>query len=340
MGEVPAPVDASPPSGQPQVTSPVLRSLSCPNCAGSLAARDGERRLECLRCGSAFLWSEPSGVARRHFPVKVERLRAVGLAKRWLQENRDTPRDMGSAVVVAAHLLYIPIWEARAYVVGWEFGRKFRARQESVRQGDDEYITIKMVEEGVQQGLFTERRFYRAATDLAALGIGRPQISGREFALPYSTGELEEGAAVLDNDNDHELVMAEARQAFLTPPMGTVGSVKLFLLREAIALLYYPIWFLQYTYRGRRYEITVDGRDGTVHSARAPADGRRCIAALLVSYTALALALGVVVWVWTGWEHAREVATYAGAAIAAMTIGVYWRFRLIREVEYHEPFSY
>ncbi|NLE74166.1 MAG: hypothetical protein GX604_06030 [Actinobacteria bacterium] len=340
MDETPVSAVEILPLGRPQMVPPALRSLSCPNCAGSLAAQDGERRLECLRCGSAFLLPQPPGVPRRYFPVRVERLRAAGLAKKWLQENPDTPPDIDSAVVVDAHLLYVPIWEAKAYVVGWEFGRKFRARQELVRQGDDEYIVIKMIEEGVQEGLFTERRFYRAATDLAALGIGRPQVSGRDFALPYSAGELEEGAAVLDNNDDCELVMADARRAFLRPPMGTAGSVKLFLLREAIVLLYYPFWFLQYTYRGRRYEITIDGRYGTVHSARAPADNRRGIVVLLGSYVALAAALGVVVWVWAGWENAREIVVYVGAVIVALTVGVYWRFRLIREVEYHAPFSH
>lgn len=322
-------------------TSVTLRSLSCPNCAGPLAARDGDRLVGCVRCGGAFLLPKPAGFARRYIPARIEKLKAVGIAKSWLQESKETPPDMGArSVVISAHLLYLPLWEARALVVGWEFGKKYRARSIPVQEGDNEYLTLAVVEEGVQEGLFTERRLYQAATDLSLLGIGRPQISGREPTLPLLAGELGEDAAVLEANRDHELVLEEARRRFLLPPQGTAGSARLFLLRESVSLLYYPLWMLRYRYADRVYEITVDGRDGRVHSARAPADNRRRVGVLVASYTALALLLSVVVWVWSTWEQARDVALYVGLLLLALTSVVYWRFRLSREVEYHEPFSY
>ncbi|NLG67386.1 MAG: hypothetical protein GX536_06705 [Actinobacteria bacterium] len=328
--------------GEPPLDgAPMLRSLSCPRCAGPLAAQDGDRMVACTRCGGSFLLSRAAGITRRYIPATVGRLQAVGMAKRWLQQSRETPRDIGEAsMITAAHLLYLPIWEAKAYVVGWSFGRKYRARPQPVGTGDDEGVTIQMVEEGVQEGLLTERRFYQAATDLSALGIGRPPISGREPTSPLLWGELDTDAVMLAANHDFELVQARAREAFLIPPTGTVGSVKLFLLRESISLLYCPLWSLQYRYRDRMYQITVDGRDGTVHSARAPADDRRRIAVLLASCVALAMALGVVVWVWSRWENARQVAVGVAFLILVLTSMVYWRFRLLREVEYHEPFSY
>lgn len=61
---------------------------------------------------------------------------------------------------------------------------------------------------------------------------------------------------------------------------------------------------------------------------------------MVASYTALALLLSVVVWVWSNWEQAKDVALYVGLLLLALTSVVYWRFRLSREVEYHDPFSY
>ena len=43
---------------------------------------------------------------------------------------------------------------------------------------------------------------------------------------------------------------------------------------------------------------------------------------------------------WQAYQGLREVFFYVALLIVAAAGGVYWRFRLLREVEYHEPFSY
>lgn len=296
--------------------------------------------MSCESCGEDYLVAGGDGYSLRYLPVTMQKLQAVGAGTRWLSEQAGTPRDLHRAVFTQAHLVYIPIWLVEAYVVGWEFGKKIRARQQSIRQGDSEYLTLQLVEEGVQEGSFKKRRLYRAATDLSLLGVGRPQMSGREPLLPYVPGELERGAAVLEASVDYEEVRDRARSAFLAPPQGSNGFSRFDVLSEQTVLIYYPLWSLHYRYRGRLYQMTVDGRTGQVHSARAPADGTRQLAAMVATYAVLAVALAVVVWMWLGWGVARQPAAYAGTAIFILAAGAYWRFRLVKEVEYHEPFSY
>lgn len=317
-----------------------LRSISCPRCAGQLSARDGDHLILCTRCGTPFRTVSTAGFERRFFPAKIEKLSAVGKAAQWLREHPDTPGDIAESSFIEARLLYVPIWEVRAYVVGWEFGKKLRTKTELVQVGREEQVRTRLVEEGVEDGFFGERRLYREAADLSALGMGRPHITGREFTLPYLVGELEQEATVLEADGALESVREQARESFLRPPTGTVSrETRLFLLRESAALIYYPLWSLHYRYRGRIYEMTVDGRNGLVHSARAPADNGTRLAVLLASYAALALGLALVVSAWESWERAREPALYAALAVLIAASGVYWRFRLIREVEHHESFS-
>ena len=190
--------------GEADRPAPVtLRSITCSRCAGPLQVLDGERLLTCSHCGTSFLVPENEGFARRYFPAKIDRLEAVGKADAWLQQHPDVPKDIAGAVFTEALLIYVPIWEARAYLVGWEFGKKLRTRTEVVRPelavavdsflGEQPETTrLELVEEGVQEGFFDERRFYQAAADLRALGIGRPHVTGREFAVPYLPGELEQ----------------------------------------------------------------------------------------------------------------------------------------------------
>lgn len=317
-----------------------LRSVSCPRCAGPLTARDGDHLITCDHCSTPFRLASPDGFERRFFPAKVERLSAVGRASRWLREHPDTPSDISGCVFTEATLLYVPIWEVRAHVVGWEFGRKLRTKSEVVQVGREEVVQMRLAEEAVEAGFLDERRMYQEAADLSALGMGRPHITGRDFTLPYLVGELERGATVLEADRDLEAVREKARESFRRPPTGSYSrQTRLFLLRESAALIYYPLWSLHYEYHGRLYEMTVDGRSGMVHSARAPADNRGRLAALLASYAALALALALAVSAWEAWEGFRGPAAYAIVAVVLAASGVFWRFRLLREVDYHEPFS-
>jgi hypothetical protein len=318
-----------------------LRSVSCPACAGALRAEDGERLLQCDRCGSRYLAAAEDGFSRRYFPNQVERLQAVGKGTRFLLEHPGMPNDIKESAFVEAHPVYVPIWEVRAYVVGWEFGKRTRSRLTKMTGGDEEYPTMEVVTEGIQEGFLAERRHYQAAAELATLGIGRPHVTGRDFSLPYASGELERGAAVFGANRDHAEVVARARKAFLRPPSGT-GSrgARLFVLKETTTLLYYPLWSLRYRYRGRLYEMTLDGRNGVVHSARGPADNDRRLALLLAMYAALAIAVALSVASLSADEIARQASFYTLLVTGALTGGAYWRFRLVREVEYHEPFSY
>lgn len=212
--EKPGPPTAAVPAPAQRARA-TLRSISCPRCAGPLSARDGDHLITCDHCGTPFRTMSPGGFERRFFPAKVEKLQAVGRASLWLREHPDTPSDISESAFTEARLLYVPIWEVRAYVVGWEFGRKLRTKSELVRVGREETVQTSLVEEAVEAGFLDERRLYQQAADLSALGMGRPHITGREFTLPYLVGELERGATVLDADRDLEAVRQRARESFL-----------------------------------------------------------------------------------------------------------------------------
>jgi hypothetical protein len=59
----------------------------------------------------------------------------------------------------------------------------------------------------------------------------------------------------------------------------------------------------------------------------------------LVSYAALAVGLAVAVSARHAWRNMAEPALYSMILVFVLAAGAFTRFRLIREVEYHEPFS-
>ena len=324
-----------------ELPAAALRSISCPRCAGPLNALDGVRLLSCARCGTPFVTSTPGGYSRRYFPCKVAQLQAVGRGSAWLEAHPDVPKDIRSAVFTEAQLLYVPIWEVGAFVVGWEFGKRVRLRQRLVEVGDQEVLQEEMVDEAVADPTLSQRHFYQQAADLSALGMGRPHIAGREFTLPYLVGELEPGAAILEADGGLAEVQRRATESFRSPPgSATIRDLHLFLLRQTSSLIYYPLWSLRYRYEGRLYAMTVDGRSGVVHSARAPADNSRRLVGLVAACVILAVALAAYRWAWDALRVIGDPVTAAVLLlIVACAASSFWRFRLVREVEYHEPFS-
>jgi hypothetical protein len=52
--------------------------------------------------------------------------------------------------------------------------------------------------------------------------------------------------------------------------LSRVSQVWLRFLREALALVYYPLWVARYTYHNRAYQVVVDGSNGRVLYGKAP----------------------------------------------------------------------
>ena len=277
---------------------------------------------------------------RRLFPAAVGRGQAERRAAGWLRQHADTPKDVTRAEFVDSRLLYLPLWEVRATVSGWEFGKNRRNQTQTTQEGGQETIRLELVDRPVADPFLDDRRLYEPACDLALLGIGRPHVTGRERAVPYLPGELEAGAALVAVHRDADELRERARGAFLHPPTGTLQREShLALFGEETTLLYYPVWSLQYRYRGRLYGMTVDGRNGAVHAARAPADLRPRLDRLLLQVVLLALVAALLAAARGWWPALREPLAWAMVPLLLVAWGVVARFRLVREVVYHEPFS-
>ena len=231
------------------------------------------------------------GVSRWYFPVRVDRREATAAGVEWLRRYPGIAQRMRSARLVEARLVYAPVWEYRTLLTGWEFGHKVRTQLELVTppmslgsgsgfHSEGEQLELQLVRQGVKESRLQERRFYQAAADFEALGATRPRVTGRELLLPLLAGELDPGATVLQASGDGMAWRAWAEVGAAAPLWCGLPNSHLFTFRERISLLYYPLWVARYQAGHHSCKIVVDGRDGTVNSAVAPADDRRQLIAL------------------------------------------------------------
>jgi len=328
-----------------------LRSVSCPQCAGPLDVREGRRVLRCRSCGTRVAVGAQGGFSRWFIPAGVDRSQAAGNAVVWLRAHPGLSRAARRAHLEGAELFYLPMWEYRTLLAGWEFGRSLRTRAETVKafpgglfgssSGEQaERLQLELVEEPVAEARLQERRFYQAAADFEALGATRPRLSGRELLLPLLAGELDPDSVVLEAQGTAAEVAEKGRHAALTPlSSATSPDVHLFPFRESVALLYYPLWSVRFRARGGTCRVLVDGRDGSINSGFAPAANTKRI--VLLGLQALVAAGVAAFLVWLGATGAAHRATMIILAVIVFIAGVapLRRFRGEAEVEYHEPFS-
>lgn len=318
----------------------VLRSVSCPQCAGPLEVRHGRRVLSCRRCGTRLLVGERDGFSRWYLEATVDRAGAAGAAAAWLAVYPGIAKKARSARLDRAQLVFIPIWEHKALVAGWEFGDKLRTQTQLVGERNGERLELELRKVGVKEPRLQERRFYQTACDLDALGSTRPRFSGRELFLPLLAGELDPEAIVLAPGSSAREIAERGRRAALLPVSGA-GSpdCHAFLLRESVSLLFFPLWVLHYQADGRAFRVVVDGRSGTVNSAAVPADVSAAQRQVGLKGAVLLVVAAILVWLGTAFPDARVPLLAAAVIVSAASVYVGLRSRVRGEVEYHEPFS-
>jgi hypothetical protein len=333
----PAVSSAAPDAHQEQV----LHSLSCPQCAGPLSVRAGRRVLLCGHCGVRVLVRGENGLSRWLFPQTVNKVQALGAAARWLKHYPGISRRVRDIPVNHANLVHIPIWEHRALAAGWESGTKLRTRYRLVGdQEGDEHLDLDLTEEPFDDPHLQERRFFKPACDLDALGASRPRFSGRELLLPLVAGEVDPSSTVIEPQGTASQIAESGRELALRPTAGAADmQSRMTLLKESVTLLYYPLWLVDYQAGGESYRIVVDGHDGEVNSARAPAREGRLTPLLGARIAALVAVAIAALWLGSVWDGARVPTVLTAVIVCVAVVLLVLRSPGGGKVEYHEPFS-
>lgn len=332
-----APVTAD---GPAPGASHALRSVSCPQCAGVLSVKEGRRVLSCGRCGVRLLVRGHGGFSRWYFPLGIDRLGAARAAAAWLAGHPGIAEGARSARLSPARLVFVPIWEHRALVAGWEFGDRLRTQTRLVGTENGERLELELRRVGVKESRLHERRFYQAACDLGRLDANRPRFSGRESLLPLLAGELDPEAVVWEPEGTAGEIAERGRRSAMQPVSNAASpDSHAFLLRETVSLLFFPFWVLHYQVGGRAFRVVVDGRSGTINSATAPA--ARTSARVMAGLRTAGLGIAAVVLVLLGVAFQEARASLLAAAVIVSVAAVFYvlRSRVPGEVEYHEPFS-
>jgi hypothetical protein len=240
----------------------LITGLSCPNCAGTLSVREGQRIVKCPYCDARSFVRGERGVGRYQVARRVER-EAAAQAVRGFWSGFNKAMDLSQrARLTELFLAYVPYWRAQALVAGWVFGQKKVGSGKNSRYEPRERQIMESMD------------WTGAAGDVAEFGVERVSVSGAQLAA-YNPETLHAEGLVFEPTGSQTDAHDAARRAWdgqaqKKAGLDRVAQSFLRFFREALSIVYYPLWVARYSYRNRAYQVVVDGQSGRVLYGKAP----------------------------------------------------------------------
>jgi DNA-directed RNA polymerase subunit RPC12/RpoP len=277
-----------------------LHGLNCPRCGGTITIPEGQAIVQCPYCdlravvqgervaGSASdRRSAERGVRRYQVPCRVDRAAAQGKLTGFLGSNMAIAFNAkGQAQLTESFLAWIPFWATWSRVLGWVFGK------ERVGSGKNQRWEPR------EKKITEDMSWNGAACDVGEFGVWRVPLQHKPNELePFNAEALRASGMVFEPVTSVSEAQTAAENEFQQRVRNKSGIDRISqaftrFVNERFGVVYYPLWVLRYSYRGRAYQVVVDGYSGEVLYGKAPGN-TLYRAGVLVGGMALGAFLGV-----------------------------------------------
>lgn len=275
-----------------------LIHLGCPSCGGTLSLAEGQRLVACQYCGGESLVSVPGAVPRYVVRQGITQEEGRAAAQSFFAEPI-LPRELRErGRIQAVSLCYVPFYEFTGTRLGTFLLREKEKIPPPQIEGREEDLALDnwMLQQPAERldTRVIQQDYIRIgpACELPELGVDRIELESlRRGSTPVSLEPF-------------DLVALQSRAVVFAPskaPHGfaeesqwriKVQSDRTAFVEQRLKILYYPVWLARYLFRGRPYEIAVDGVTGKMLRGRAPEEMRAALALALAALTLAALCFG------------------------------------------------
>lgn len=245
----------------------VLTGLSCSSCGGTIEVQEGLTNVVCRYCQTPVAVVGERGVVKLMVLNRFDRAEASRAIRGWFKRGiRKAPALRREASYEEAFLAWFPFIHLRFDVVGWVLGTIAKRRKRGNR-----YETVrKPVERQVERHI--ERTM--PCADMAEFGVHSVNLGGDEIVpldeeLLRSRGMVfrpgRSAAEVADT-----LGQLAMREVEVSSRLDHVTFSWLAAVRRRVAVVYYPLWVIRYSFRGQTYQALIDAEDGSLAYGKAP----------------------------------------------------------------------
>jgi DNA-directed RNA polymerase subunit RPC12/RpoP len=315
------------------MTTPhALTGLNCPRCGGIVPIPEGQVIVCCPYCDLRSIVKGERGVLRYQAPAAIQRQAAVQAMNAFLSGSWAIARDAaGRAELSETFLAFLPFWSVWGRAAGWAFGEK-RVGGKDKRYEPRE---VRLVE---------NMHWNAPACDTAELGVHTVPLAAKELD-PYNPNQLYAQGLVFEPLGSPKEAEQEAEKEFESTlrrkaRLDRISQLFIRFLRRRFGLVYYPMWVMRYLYKGRAFQVVVDGCTGKVLYGKAPGN-TIYRAAVLIAGMALGAflavdgaALGLILSSGDD-DGSLGLALFAFLGGLFLMYGAYRAFRYGEEYEYH-----
>ncbi len=242
--------------------SELSKGLNCPRCGGVILIPDGQVIVRCQACDFRSIVRGDVGVRRYQVPVRVRREQVLQALQNFFNNFAIAFDAKSGSQVSEVFIAHLPFWTLWGRALGWAFGEKQVGDSKNRRYEPRE---VKIMQEMVWTG---------AACDVGEFGVDQVELTNQPLE-PFNSDALHANGMVFEpvgslTDARHDAENDFSNRMRAAAGLDRVSQLFTRFVNQRFGLVYYPLWVVRYLYRGRAFQVVVDGFTGKVLYGKAP----------------------------------------------------------------------
>ena len=243
----------------------ITNQISCSHCGAPLPVQPGEILITCKYCGFTSVVETGKAFEFEHSLIlnTLVRTQVFEVVKSWMRNSFIAPKDLSNkSSLTEQNLVYLPFW-----VVSGEASSHYK--------GIFERIAPAVQKEGDIANHYNWLVLARTQTDFPT----RSYHLALEGKIPFEATKIEGEARVLNSEVTSQDAVQEAHdeindlhQYLAKDRVDKIVEINTNLNVSGTYYLHAPLWFLAYTYKGKRFQIIMDGASGEIVKGDLPGE--------------------------------------------------------------------
>jgi hypothetical protein len=241
----------------------VAQNIRCSHCGAPVDFKPGEIVATCKYCGFTTVIETGEAFNFEHSLLlnKFDEEQIGDPIRSWMRSGFLKPGDLAKkSNITEKELVYLPFW-----VVSVEASSSYK--------GIFERITPAIVKEGKIEKEYNWLVLAREAAGFPTREYDVP-LEGK---IPYDFRKIEGFAKVLNSEIERGEAIELAKQQIeahhrylLKEDVDRVVEMQTAFNVKQVVYLHAPIWFVKYKYKGKAYQIIIDGASGVALKGDIP----------------------------------------------------------------------
>ncbi|MCW4046297.1 MAG: hypothetical protein NWE99_01860 [Candidatus Bathyarchaeota archaeon] len=241
----------------------VAQEIRCSHCGAPVEFQPGEIVATCKYCGFTTVIETGKAFNFEHSLLlnKFDEKQIEESIRDWMRSGFLKPPDLAKkSKIIEKNLVYLPFW-----VVSVEASSSYK--------GIFERIAPPIVKEGKIEKEYNWLVLAREAAGFPTREYDVP-LEGK---IPYDFRRIEGFAKVLNSEIDRDEAMELAKQQIdahhrflLKKDVDRLVEMQTTYTVKQMVYLHAPIWFIKYEYKGKAYQLIIDGATGTALKGDIP----------------------------------------------------------------------